>query len=103
MQSCILSFQKQGKCCSAIFPINIYFFRAHLRAVDSSTLGPPAEDLALAARTELAAGAVPQVSMVTHRVLVQAAPFGRSAFVTALTGALYCGLTLQGWNRDFQV
>lgn len=71
-------------------------FRAHLWAFDTSTLGPLTEDLTPAAGTELAAGAVPHVSMVTHCALVLAASLSSSAFITALPGTLHFGLPLFG-------
>lgn len=68
----------------------------HLRALHSSALGPLAEDLAAAAGAEVAARAVPHVAVVVRRALVQAAPLGGSAFITALTGALHLGVALRG-------
>lgn len=65
-----------------------------LGTLNTSTLGPLAEDLTPVAVTEFAARAIPHVSMVTHRPLVQAASLGGGAFITALTSALHFGLTL---------
>lgn len=69
--------------------------RAHLRTFKASTLCPLADDLTPAAGAELAARVVPYVTMVTHRTLVRAAPFGSHALLAALTGALDFSLTLQ--------
>lgn len=68
---------------------------AHLRALHSSALGPLAEDLTPAAGAEVAARAVPHVPVVVHRALVQAAPLGGGAFITALTRALHLGVALR--------
>lgn len=65
-----------------------------LWALHLSALGPLAEDLTPAAGAEVTARAVPHVTVVVHRALVQAAPLGGSAFVTALTWALYLGVAL---------
>lgn len=73
-----------------------FLTEAHLRAVHSSTLGPLTDDLTPGAGTELAARAVPHVSMVTHGALVQAASLCGGAFFAALTGTLHFGLTLRG-------
>lgn len=70
-----------------------------LWALDLFTFGPLTEDLTPVAGTELAAGAVPHVSMVTHRPLIKAAPLGGGAFVTTLTGTLHFGLTLLAGER----
>lgn len=72
------------------------FSQAHLWAFHSSALGPLAEDLTPAAGAELAARAVPHVTVVPHGTPVQAAPLGGGAFVAALTGALHFSLTLRG-------
>lgn len=48
-----------------------------------------------AAGAEVAARAVPHVPVVVHRALVQAAPLGGGAFITALTRALHLGVTLR--------
>lgn len=83
----------------AAFPRQVNELRS-LWAFDTSTLGPVTEDLTPAAGTELAAGAVPHVSMVTHCALVLAASLSSSAFITALPGTLHFGLPLvagYGW------
>lgn len=71
-------------------------FQTHLWAFNTTTLGPLAQDLTPVAGTELAACAVPHVTVVTHRALVQAAPLGCGAFITALTRTLHFGPTLRG-------
>lgn len=71
-------------------------FQTHLWAFDTTTLGPLAQDLTPVAGTELAARAVPHVTVVTHRALVQAASLGSGAFVTAPTRTLHFGPTLRG-------
>lgn len=68
----------------------------HLWAFSSAALGPLAEHLTPGAGAELAARAVPHVSMVTHHALVLAAPLGSGTFITAPTGPLHFGLTLHG-------
>lgn len=70
-----------------------------LWALDPCTFSPLTEDLTPVAGAELAAGAVPHVSMVTHRPLIKAAPLGGGAFVTTLAGALHFGLTLLAAQR----
>lgn len=77
------------------FIMKTLFFQAHLRAFNTTTLGPLAEDLTPVAGTEFTASAVPHVSMVTHRTLVQAASLGGGTFITALTSTLHFGVTLQ--------
>lgn len=68
----------------------------HLGTLDPAALGRLAEHLAAVAGAELAAGAVPQVAVVTHGALKQAAPFGGGTLVAALPGTLHFGVTLRG-------
>lgn len=75
-----------------------FFFHAHLRACNTTTLGPLTENLTSVAGTELAACAVPHVSIVTHSVFIQAASFGSGTFITTLIGTLHFSLTLKGSN-----
>lgn len=77
----------------AAFPRQVNQLRS-LWALHSSTLGPLTENLTPVTAAELAAGAVPHVSMVTHCALVQAASLGSGTFVTAATGSFHFGLTL---------
>lgn len=65
-----------------------------LRAFNTTTLSPLAEDLTPVAGTELTARAVPHVSMVTHRALIEAASLGSRTFITAPSSTLHFGLTL---------
>lgn len=60
-----------------------------------TALGLMTEDLTPVADTELAACAVPHITMVTHRAFIKAAPLGSYAFIAALTGALDFGPTLR--------
>lgn len=70
--------------------------RAYLLALNTTAFGPLADHLTPVAGTELAARAVPHVTAVTHRTLVQAASLGGGAFITALTSTPHIGLTLRG-------
>ncbi|MEQ2300116.1 hypothetical protein AMECASPLE_022023 [Ameca splendens] len=75
--------------------MNIFFLQAYLWAFNTTTFGPPTEDLTTVTGAELASRAVPHVSMVTNCLLVQADSFGWSTFLTAPTGAPHFGQTLQ--------
>lgn len=73
-----------------------FLFQTHLWTFNVATLSRLADDLAPVAGTELTACAVPHVTMVTRRALIQAASLGGSAFITAMTSTPHFGLTLRG-------
>lgn len=86
---------------ASLFLMNdLYFFQTHLWAFNTATLGPLTENLTPVAATKLATCSIPHVSVVAHRAFVQAASFGSSTFITALSSTLYFGLTLQGSSMD---